>query len=345
MTKNRKTKRSIRAAADRLGINYTTARRETVAESAHAAPVVRNMATLSMIERHTHPHIHDTFGQCVKNRHAERCAPGVLADDHTGSTPTNARTGTDAAANQSSAASKAALGPFTFQCGTDLDGRPAYINFGDYDSPPLTWVGGHAGAGKTALANHLARIFLEQSPNARVLWLSDTALPGPLSLYWPLDEERATVLFGRTSATNEALIAALLAGSKDEPTLVVIDDGDDFLAPPTSPTSHPDFQNTLQLLATLGRSHNVRTLITSHRGPTPTLMTPTARDGIGTRIWLGEPSTGDWATTFGSAHDEPERPQHPEQISRTIWAGHAWVQRNNSTLRPQPWLVPKFFTR
>lgn len=244
--------------------------------------------------------------------HARR----TLDTAHADTAETGAGGGETVTFNTSSPESKAALGPFALQFGSEQEGRPAYLNLGGDNHPPFTWVCGTVGTGKTVLANQIALAFLDQSTDAEVLWVNAHAAE---RLYWPATPTRFTAL-----AANDPRVATLIgeAMHRDAPTLVVVD-GASFILDGLfgeSPAWAQDNRAALERVALQGRSRNVRVLLTSQQPPTEEEFGHYVVNAIHQRLLVGKTSPSVFAAYFDTRDSDV-----PDAVTR-LPHGYGWVQ-------------------
>lgn len=198
--------------------------------------------------------------------------------------------------------------------GNTAEGTPVLLP--GPDMPPLIWMSGITGGGKTVAANHLAHQFLAHHPDARVLWFSPAYSRNP---YWVTSDAHRIHLGTPPGPGSLDLASAVdtlnrALDETDGTRLFLVIDEAAFVLNAAPIEAH----ELLSRLATQGRSRNVRVLLTSQTRPDPDMLGARVWNAIGARVLIGRTSREHWERFFGRPSETTEFDDLPER-------GYGWV--------------------
>lgn len=201
--------------------------------------------------------------------------------------------------------------------GLDADDQPVRLPIGN-DMPPITFVTGSTGGGKTVTSLQLATQFLDLHATGRVLWLDPMLGSSSDFFYAHLDPNRATCITDTTDgvglwgsqATGERFtqpLAALLDNTPQGPTLLVVEELEYMLDNPYNEPKpwQPRMRELLTRVASEGRSRAIHTLYSGQRPLDPTWAGHAIVNAVANTLWVGPVyDRSRWEKTFGHVWDQ-----------------------------------------
>jgi hypothetical protein len=201
--------------------------------------------------------------------------------------------------------------------GWDADDQLVRLPIGN-DLPPITFLTGATGGGKTVTSLQLAKEFLDLHPQGRVLWLDPMLGSSSDFFYTHLDPARATFITDTTDgvglwgsqATGERFtqpLADLLDNPPQGPILLVVEELEYMLDNPYNEPKpwQPRMRELLTRVASEGRSRAIHALYSGQRPLDPAWAGHAIVNAVANTLWVGPVhDRSRWEGTFGHVWDQ-----------------------------------------